>query len=105
MVRANIYSTCYDEEVYPDPYTFKPERFLDKQGMFIKPTGKQMLPFSIGKRVCPGESLARTELFMTLVSFVQRFEAIRVADEKVNEEGVDVFIHSPRPFDLVLKLR
>ena len=105
MVRANIYSTCYDEEVYPEPYTFKPERFLDEQGMFIKPIGKQMLPFSIGKRVCPGESLARTELFMTLVSFVQRFEAIRVADKKANEEGVDVFIHSPRPFDFVLKQR
>ena len=105
MVRANIYSTCYDEEVYPDPYTFKPERFLDKQGMFIKPTGKQMLPFSIGKRVCPGESLARTELFMTLVSFVQRFEATRVRDELVKEDGVDVFTYAPKPFVFCLEQR
>ena len=104
-VIANLYSSCYDEELYPDPHAFKPDRFLDEQGTFIKPTGKQMLPFSIGKRVCLGESLARTEIFMTLVSFVQRFEATRVTNEKVDEKGQNVFAYSPRQFEFNLKQR
>ena len=73
--------------------------------MFIKPTGKQMLPFSIGKRVCPGESLARAELFMTLVTLVQRVEVRRLTGEKIREDGIDVFTHSPRPFDFYLDQR
>ena len=105
IILANLFSTYHDEEIYPDSYTFKPERFLNEQGMFVKPTGKQMLPFSIGKRVCLGESLARTELFMTLVSFVQRFEATRVRDELVKEDGVDMFTYAPKPFVFCLEQR
>ena len=104
-VVASLYSTYHDEDVYPDSYSFIPDRFLDEQGVFVKPSGKQMLPFSIGKRVCLGESLARTELFMILVSFVQRFQVSRVTEEKVGEDGVDVFVHSPKEFQFTLEQR
>lgn len=104
-VFANLYSTYHDEEVYPDSHSFIPDRFLDDQGVFVRPTGKQVLPFSIGKRACLGESLARTELFMILVSFVQRFVVTRVGEEKVREDGIDVFTHYPRPFEYYLKQR
>ena len=104
-VIADLYSTYHDESIYPDSYSFIPDRFLDEEGVFVKPSGKQMLPFSIGKRVCLGESLARTELFMILVSFVQRFQVSRVTKEKVREDGVDVFTHSPREFEFLLEQR
>ena len=104
-VQANLYSTFHEECVYPDSYSFIPDRFLDEQGVFVKPSSKQMLPFSIGKRVCLGESLARTELFMILVSFIQRFQVSRVTEDKVREDGVDVFTFSPRVFEYILKQR
>lgn len=105
QVLANLYTTCYDEEVYADPHAFIPERFLNDEGVFVRPTGKQMLPFGIGKRVCPGESLARAELFMILVTFVQRFEVERVTKSKVREDGVDIFTHFPRTFDFKMTSR
>ncbi|KAG7260434.1 hypothetical protein CRUP_029433 [Coryphaenoides rupestris] len=45
-------------------------RFLDDQGRRVTPHG--FLPFGAGPRVCVGESLARTELFLFLSSLLQR---------------------------------
>lgn len=97
-IMANLYSTYHDESVFPESYLFKSERFLNSDGEFVKPTGKQMLPFSLGKRACLGEGLARTELFMFLVSIVQQFHFTAVGETKSAEEGIDVFTHSPLPF-------
>jgi len=105
VVFGNLYSTFYDESVFPDSYSFKPERYLNEEGKFVKPTGKQMLPFSIGKRGCLGEGLARTEIFMFLVSIAQHFQAKSVGDNKAAEEGIDIFTHSPKPFKFTLESR
>ena len=40
----------------------RPERFLDNEGKVKNP--EYFVPFGIGKRKCPGASLARIELFM-----------------------------------------
>ena len=42
-------------EIHPDPYTFKPDRFLDKDGHFKKTN--TVLTFSIGKTSLPFISL------------------------------------------------
>ena len=44
-----------------DKEMFRPERFLDDNGEIIQ--DEHLIPFSIGKRRCPGEALARIELF------------------------------------------
>ncbi|KAF6023453.1 CYP2E1 [Bugula neritina] len=49
VVLGNLYSTFYDESVFPDSYSFKPERYLNEEGKFVKPTGKQMLPLALVK--------------------------------------------------------
>ena len=49
-----------NDKFFEDPLKFKPERFLDINGKFV-PSDKIML-FSIGKRRCPGEALARAQV-------------------------------------------
>ncbi|GMR47047.1 hypothetical protein PMAYCL1PPCAC_17242, partial [Pristionchus mayeri] len=61
-----------DPEIFPDPESFNPSRFIDESGK-VK-TVKQLLPFSIGKRQCPGEGLARMELFLFFSNLVHRFK-------------------------------
>ena len=44
-----------------DKDMFRPERFLDQNGELV--VDEHLIPFGIGRRHCPGESLAKIELF------------------------------------------
>ena len=59
-------------QIFPDPYSFKPERFLDESGNLKKI--EEHIPFSIGKRQCMGEGLARMELFLLISNLFNQFE-------------------------------
>lgn len=71
MVMLPLTSMLWDESVFPNAREFNPEHFLNDDGS-VKKTD-QFLPFSTGRRVCLGESLAKMELFIFLTSFLQRF--------------------------------
>lgn len=47
LLIQNLYSSFFDEKIFPDPHAFKPERFLDEKGS-LQNTEK-VLVFSLGK--------------------------------------------------------
>ncbi|KAF8793939.1 Cytochrome P450 2G1 like protein [Argiope bruennichi] len=63
LVVGVLWSLDNDEKLWgEDVQEFKPERFLSPDGRkFIKP--EYAIPFSVGKRDCPGKSLAQIENF------------------------------------------
>ncbi|XP_034047256.1 cytochrome P450 2K1-like [Thalassophryne amazonica] len=65
-------SVLHDENEWESPHTFNPSHFLDEQGKFIQRDA--FMPFSAGRRVCLGESLAKMELFLFFSSLVQHFK-------------------------------
>ncbi|KAF1764546.1 hypothetical protein GCK72_004495 [Caenorhabditis remanei] len=71
-----------DPEIFENPEVFNPSRFLD-DGMNVKKID-EFLPFSIGRRQCLGESLARAELYLIFANLMQNF-SFEVADEVTTE--------------------
>ncbi|XP_069753834.1 vitamin D 25-hydroxylase isoform X6 [Narcine bancroftii] len=71
-VITNLYSVHFDEKYWSSPDLFCPERFLDKNGQFVKK--EAFVPFSIGRRHCLGEQLARMEFFLFFTMLLQRFQ-------------------------------
>jgi cytochrome P450 len=58
---ANAYLVQHDPDIYPDPYAFRPERFLDNPpGTFT------WIPFGGGRRRCIGASFATLEMKIVL---------------------------------------
>ncbi|XP_048738008.1 cytochrome P450 2B5-like [Ostrea edulis] len=70
----NLHSVLLDSDVFVDPKVFRPERFLDADGKLVNT--ERVLTFSLGRRVCLGESLARMELFLFATTLVQRFQIL-----------------------------
>ncbi|KAF2974904.1 hypothetical protein EK904_014437 [Melospiza melodia maxima] len=64
-------SVLKDESQWEKPDMFYPEHFLDANGKFVKKDA--FIPFSAGRRICAGETLAKMELFLFFTSLLQRF--------------------------------
>ncbi|XP_077780434.1 cytochrome P450 2C55-like isoform X4 [Podarcis muralis] len=70
----------YDPLQWETPEKFNPGHFLDEKGQFRKRNA--FMPFSAGKRACPGEALARMELFLFFAVLLQNFTFQLVGDFK-----------------------
>nr|CAD7571450.1 unnamed protein product [Timema californicum] len=71
LLIPSLWTLMHDKEHWGDPEVFRPQRFLDTEGKFVK--DDWMIPFGMGKRLCIGESLARTSLFIFFASLMQEF--------------------------------
>uniref|UniRef100_A0A2C9JKB1 Cytochrome P450 n=1 Tax=Biomphalaria glabrata TaxID=6526 RepID=A0A2C9JKB1_BIOGL len=72
IIIPSLDSVLLSEEVWGDPRSFRPERFLDAAGQELIDK-EEFIPFSIGNRACLGKALAKMELFLFLTSLVQRY--------------------------------
>ena len=71
LVMASLFNVMNDESSFPEPNTFKPERFLDSDGLYT-PRVANFYPFSVGRRNCIGEKLALANLFVITVRMFQQ---------------------------------
>ncbi|XP_035699676.1 cytochrome P450 1A1-like [Branchiostoma floridae] len=72
-VMPNLWNVVRNPVIWGDPEVFRPERFLDDDGKVL-PKPSALLPFSAGRRACPGEPMARADMFLMLGGLVQKFK-------------------------------
>ncbi|CAG7721962.1 unnamed protein product, partial [Allacma fusca] len=105
LVFSNIYAAHHDPEVWDDPHSFKPERFLSSDGTRVV-ICNDLVAFSFGKRTCPGEALAKDQLFIFLTSILQRFVISLDPSEKRPTMNAKFSVtRSPLPHKLILEDR
>ncbi|MPC33290.1 Cytochrome P450 2D15 [Portunus trituberculatus] len=77
---GNLDDAHRNPEYWKNAGTFDPQNFLDENGKFKK--NNAFVPFGVGKRVCPGEPLARLELFLFFSHLFQRFTFTLVEEHR-----------------------
>ncbi|XP_041453330.1 cytochrome P450 2J6-like [Lytechinus variegatus] len=100
-VIANLWYLSRSGNLWKDPLEFKPERFLDAEGQFNKKL--EPLPFGFGLRVCPGEHLARMEVFLFMTSLLQHFSLTLPEDAPTSIGGKHGLTNIPDPFKIHAK--
>ncbi|XP_019474274.1 cytochrome P450 2J2-like isoform X3 [Meleagris gallopavo] len=94
---ANISSVMFDKKEWETPHSFNPQHFL-KDGQFWK--REAFMPFSIGKRACLGELLARAELFLFFTALLQKFTFQAPPDTILDLKFTMGITLAPRPYKI-----
>ncbi|KAF6752757.1 cytochrome P450 98A3 [Ephemerocybe angulata] len=99
MIIPNVWAMMHDPEVFEDPESFRPERYL-KNGS-IDPTvpDGDRASFGFGRRICPGRHFSNDSLFLFAASLLAAFEVVPPKDEA----GNPVYQKLGLRYDLVAK--
>jgi len=84
---ANAYLLHHDADVYPDPYSFRPERFVGE-----KPGTYTWIPFGGGRRRCIGAAFASLEMRTVLRAVLEtaRLEPGADAPEHTRRRAITI---------------
>ncbi|EFQ97138.1 hypothetical protein MGYG_00181 [Nannizzia gypsea CBS 118893] len=77
-------------DIFPDPYAFNPDRWLDEHGKRHRRLDEYLLNFSKGSRQCIGINLARAEVYMGIGLLIRRL-GDRMKLFECTKEDVEVY--------------
>jgi len=106
LVFYNSWAILHDPETYPEPFKFKPERFLDPAAHAPFPEAA----WGYGRRKCPGRALASDTVWMTIASMLAAFEFLPATDPDgcpapPPQEFTAEFASGPKPFKCTIRPR
>jgi cytochrome P450 len=88
---AHAYLIHHDPAIYPDPYAFRPERFLEQP-----PGTYTWIPFGGGRRRCLGAAFATVEMKVVLRAVLERAQPRLAGDGRLELSRRRSITLSPR---------
>ncbi|KAK0199540.1 cytochrome P450 [Desarmillaria ectypa] len=110
VVVPNTWAILHDEVAYPDPFSFKPDRFMKDGRLDLSVKDPTIAAFGFGRRICPGRHMAYASVWITVASILAAFTITKAVDEdgKIIEPS-DKFctglVCLPEPFKCSIKPR
>ncbi|KAJ7109594.1 cytochrome P450 [Mycena crocata] len=109
IVMGNTWGILHDETTYPEPFAFKPERFL-LDGQLNPAVRDPLATFGYGRRLCPGRHMVDSSLWITIVNILAAFDIRKAVDEAGNViepsyEYLSGSISAPLPFKCAITPR
>ncbi|GMS94014.1 hypothetical protein PENTCL1PPCAC_16189, partial [Pristionchus entomophagus] len=97
FVDGDIHQIMAHDPIFENPLEFRPERYLLDDGKTLnKEVVDRTVPFSLGRRQCAGEGLARVELFLGLATTLQNYRISPSSDEPIDLTPSVNFILLPK---------
>ena len=114
ILLANICALHWDEQRFPDPFKFRPERYLQhmqRSAVYANSADvmqRDHFTFGAGRRICPGVHLADNGLFLAVSNLIWAYEfrpplgpdGKEVAMDLSDEAFLDGAIRIPKPYQV-----
>ncbi|KAF8639539.1 hypothetical protein AX17_001444 [Amanita inopinata Kibby_2008] len=109
-VVGNSWATTRNEEVYPEPERFIPERFLQQEGKDVELDPIAGGAFGFGRRICPGRHLATSSGWLAMAYILTLYEISCAVDEDGKDilptlENTSGVVVHPKPFKIRVTVR
>ncbi|XP_013924935.1 PREDICTED: cytochrome P450 1A1-like [Thamnophis sirtalis] len=101
----NMYQVNHDANLWIDPDTFKPQRFLNENGELNKSLIEKILIFGMGLRKCLGEEVARNEIFVILTTILQQLRLEKLHEGQLDITPVYGLSMTPKPYKICVSQR
>jgi cholesterol 7alpha-monooxygenase len=104
----------FDPEIYPDPYTYRYDRFINASSSIMKnakalPASNCYLPFGGGANYCPGRKFANYEIKAIATILLNNYSIEFVSKEiaiktEINGSRAGLGIFPPKICDLIIRI-
>jgi len=103
----NLWNLQRDPQVWPNPNEFQPERFLTTHvDIDFMSQDFELIPFSFGRRSCPGMTFGLQVTHLTLARLLQGFDICTKDGVEVDmTEGLGVALPKEQPLRVMLQPR
>ncbi|KAI0741466.1 cytochrome P450 [Daedaleopsis nitida] len=95
LIVIDTWTIHHNPERYPNPYQFKPERYLNdhltcaESANLPDPMERDHWMFGAGRRICPGIALAEREIFLAVSHLLWAYRMEEVPDEPIDLREYD----------------
>ncbi|KAL6817673.1 benzoate 4-monooxygenase cytochrome P450 [Trichoderma camerunense] len=76
IVTYSVAALHRDENIFPNPNHFLPERWLDGDEEMLNRRLNQLIPFGYGGRVCLGKALATMEIKLLMAGLYRKYKTV-----------------------------